>query len=129
MKTLEEELDGLVDPISGFWRRVEHVFGVLPGVVLHLIASAAAWTYIQLSGLMVAGCGAARPCNDAVIYVSLNGIQPILFAVWVVTSVLAILRPLVWGRHPWPVIGIGFGVSLLIAALDYLALVIGVGLL
>lgn len=129
MKTLEEELRGIVDPIQGFWPRLEQALGVLPGVVIHLLASAAAWIYIQLSGLMVAGCGAARPCNSAVIHVSLNGIQPMLLAVWGVTAVLAVVRPLVWGRYPWPVVGIGFGISLLIAGLDYLALVIGAGLL
>lgn len=78
---------------------------------------------------MVAGCSESRSCNDTVIYISLNGIQPVLIGVWLVTAVFAIVRSLVWARNPWPALGVGVGVSIVIAGLDYLALAGGAGLL
>ncbi|WDG18077.1 hypothetical protein [Microbacterium sp. Clip185] len=119
----------MIKPLYDSRQRFGYALGALPGVVLHLLLSAAAWTVVQLNGLMVAGCSASRPCNDTLIYISLNGIQPALIGIWLVTAVLATLRPLVWGRNPWPVLGVGGAVSILVAGLDYLALAIGAGLL
>ncbi|GAA3204402.1 hypothetical protein [Microbacterium terregens] len=116
-------------PVSGSLSRFGYALGALPGVVLHLVGSAVAWTFIQLNGLMVAGCGTDRPCNFAVTDAAVNGIQPLLIAVWAITSVSAFARALARGRSPWPVLGIGVGVSILITGLAYLALVIGAGVL
>ena len=119
----------MVEPDNGSWQRLGYALGALPGVILHLLGSAVAWTFVQLNGLMVAGCGADRPCNFTVTDLAANGIQPLLIAVWVFTTVLALARPLARGRSPWPVLGIGVGVSILITGICYLALAIGAGVL
>lgn len=116
-------------PANGLRQRLGYALGALPGVILHLLGSVAAWTFVQLNGLMVAGCGTDRPCNLAVTDVAVNGIQPVLIVVWGVTTALAFARPLVRGRNPWPVIGVGVGVSALITVAAYLALRIGAGVL
>lgn len=76
---------------------------------------------------MVAGCGAERPCNLTLTDLAVNGIRPVLIVVWAVTTVLAFARALARGRNPWPVLGVGFSVSILITGAAYLALSIGVG--
>ena len=119
----------MVEPANGSWQRLGYALGALPGVILHLLGSAVAWTFVQLNGLMVAGCGADRPCNFTVTDLAVNSIQPLLIAVWVVTTVLAFARPLARGRSPWPVFGKGVGVSILITGLCYLALAIGAGVM
>jgi hypothetical protein len=125
---LEGELHQMGEPRKDFRQRLGYVLGALPGVVLHFLVSVAAWTFIQLSGLVVGGCSESRPCNLTLTYMGLNGIQPVLLVVWALTTILAIIRPLVWGTNPWPVLGIGGGASILITALDYLALAINSGL-
>ena len=119
----------MVEPANGSWQRLGYALGALPGVILRLPGSAVAWTFVQLNGLMVAGCGPERACNFTVIDLAVHGIQPLLIAVWVVTTVLALARPLARGRSPWPVLGIGVGVSILITGICYLALAIGAGVL
>jgi hypothetical protein len=118
-----------VKRVDGLKQRFGYALEALPGVLLHLLGSGLAWTFVQLNGLMSAGCGTGRPCNYAVMDLAVNGIQPLLIAVWVVTTVLAFARPLARGRNPWPVVGIGVGVSVLITGLTYLALAIGAGVL
>ena len=119
----------MLEPVNSSGQRFGYALGALPGVILHLFGSAVAWTFVQLNGLMVAGCGADRPCNFTVTDLAVNGIQPLLVAVWIVTTVLAFARPLARGRSPWPVLGIGVGVSILITGLCYLALAIGAGVM
>lgn len=107
--------------------RLGQVLGALPGVVLHLLGSAAGWTFVQVNGLMVAGCGATRRCDFTLIDSAVNAVQPVLIVVWVVTTVFAFVRPLVRGRNPWPVLGVGIGASALITAAAYVALRVGAG--
>ncbi|GEM_PF-1945081 len=76
-----------------------------------------------------AGASQNGYANFAVIYLALNGIQPVLLVAWAITTVLAFARPLVWGRNPWPVIGVGVGISALITAAAYVALRIDAGIM
>ncbi|GAA3210574.1 hypothetical protein GCM10017690_21160 [Microbacterium terregens] len=119
----------VAEPVNGRWQRFGYVLGALPGVILHLLGSAVAWTFVQLNGLMVAGCGTDRPCNFTVTDIAVNGIQPVLIVTWAVTTALAFARPLAWGRNPWPVLGVGVAVSALITVAAYVTLRIGAGVL
>ncbi|SIS14529.1 hypothetical protein SAMN05880568_3066 [Microbacterium sp. RURRCA19A] len=100
---------------------------MLPGVVLHLLASVAAWTFVQVNGLMVAGCGSDRSCDFVLTDAAVNGVQPALIVVWAITTALAIARPLAWGRSPWPVLGAGIGVSAVLTVAAYMVLRAGAG--
>ena len=119
----------MVNTTNGPRQRFGYILGALPGVLLHLLGSVVAWTLVQLNGLMSAGCGTDRPCNFTVMDLAVNGIQPVLVVTWAVTTTLAFARPLVWGRSPYPVIGVGVGISALITVVAYLALRIGAGLM
>ena len=115
-------------PADDAWQRFGYVLGALPGVILHLFGSMAAWILVQLNGLAVAGCP-SRTCNDAVIFLALNGVQLVLIVAWVVTTVLVFVRSCLWGRNPWPVLGVGVSISFLITASAYVAFQAGAGLL
>lgn len=119
----------MVKPLDDSRPRFGYLIGVLPGVLVHLLGSVAAWTFVQLNGLMVAGCGADRPCNYNVTDLAVNGIQPVLLVAWALTAALAFIRPVVWRRSPYPVLGIGFGVSAVTTVLAYLLLRLGSGVL
>ncbi|KAA9111357.1 hypothetical protein [Microbacterium rhizomatis] len=114
-------------PIDTSRRRSGYALEALPGIIVHLLGSVAAWTFVQVNGLMVAGCGAERTCNATMTDLAVNGIQPALIAVWAVTALLSLARALAWRRSPWRVLGIGMGVSILITGLAYLMLRIGAG--
>lgn len=115
--------------VAGRRQRLGRAVGVLPGTVLHLLASVAAWTFIQLNGLMVAGCGSQRSCDLVLTDVAVNGVQPVLLVGWLITTALAIARPLVWGRSPWPVLGVGIVVSAILTVAAYVTLRVGAGVL
>ncbi|WP_167045239.1 hypothetical protein [Microbacterium halimionae] len=111
------------------WRRFGYALEASPGLVLQLVGSAVAWTFVQLSGMMVAGCGPERPCNHTLTDLATNGIQPALLVAWAITAVLVFAVPLVWGRSPLPVLLIGIGVSALLTVVAYVTLSIGAGVM
>lgn len=98
-------------------------------MVLHLLASVAAWTFVQLNGLMVAGCGSERFCDFVLTDVAVNGVQPVLIVAWLITAVLAFARPLARGRSPWPVLWVGTAISAILAVAAYVTLRLGAGVL
>ncbi|PTT17179.1 hypothetical protein DBR36_11295 [Microbacterium sp. HMWF026] len=101
----------------------------VPGIVLHLLLSLAAALAIQLSGMATAGCGAERACAFTLIDVAANGIHPTLLIIWASTTLVALVRALRSGRNPWPVIGVGFGVSVGVAVVASVMVRAGAGLL
>lgn len=115
--------------VAGRRQRLGRAVGVLPGTVLHLLASVAAWTFIQLNGLMVAGCGSQRSCDLVLTDVAVNGVQPVLLVAWLITTALAFVRTLAWGRSPWPVLGVGIVVSAILTVAAYVTLRVGAGVL
>ena len=115
--------------VAGRRQRLGRALGVLPGVVLHLLGSVAAWTVVQVNGLMVAGCGSDRSCDFVLTDLAVNGVQPVLIVAWLITGILAFIRPLAWGRSPWPVLGIGSVISAVITVAAYIALRAGAGVL